>query len=148
VTVRPELVDALDPHEVPACLPGEQTDSPSDVELYFRGYIEVPNCCPDGSCGNCQGGGHAAGVTELPGAVHVTTPVPSPAQPLLNESGMNTSATQFDSQNSSYRAVRPVNHSISGRQIRRTNSSNNPASSNDDPGLFGRVGYDVLEYKQ
>ncbi len=54
VTVRPELVDALDPHEVPACLPGQQSASPNDVELYFRGYLEVPNCCSDGSCANAK----------------------------------------------------------------------------------------------
>ena len=56
VMVRPELVDALDPHEVPECLPGNQTTSPNDTELYFRGYLEVPNCCPDGSCASCQTG--------------------------------------------------------------------------------------------
>ena len=56
VLVRPELVDAMDPHEVPECGPGERTASPDDVELYGRGYLEVPKCCNDGSCASCQGG--------------------------------------------------------------------------------------------
>jgi pilus assembly protein CpaC len=56
VMVRPELVDALDPSEVPQFNPGENTTSPSDVELYFRGYLEVPQCCQDGSCAKCRPG--------------------------------------------------------------------------------------------
>lgn len=50
VTVRPELVDALDPHEVPTVLPGKSTTSPSDIDLFFRGHIEVPKTCPDAKC--------------------------------------------------------------------------------------------------
>ncbi|MDP7017827.1 MAG: pilus assembly protein N-terminal domain-containing protein, partial [Pirellulaceae bacterium] len=56
ITVTPEFVDAMDPHEVPQCLPGGFTRSPSDTDFYGRGYIEVPKCCNDGSCLNCQGG--------------------------------------------------------------------------------------------
>ena len=54
ILVTPEFVDALDPHEVPPCGPGQLTTSPNDVELYWRGYVEVPRCCEDGSCGQCQ----------------------------------------------------------------------------------------------
>lgn len=50
VTVRPELVAALDPHQVPATGPGEHSTLPGDVDLYFRGYSEVPKCCPDQRC--------------------------------------------------------------------------------------------------
>ncbi|WP_417739054.1 type II and III secretion system protein family protein [Rosistilla oblonga] len=42
VTVTPELVDAMDPHEVMPGGPGVDTTVPSDTELYFKGYIEVP----------------------------------------------------------------------------------------------------------
>ena len=57
ILVTPEFVEASDPEELPPCGPGESTTSPNDVELYFRGYMEVPKCCEDGSCPNCQGGG-------------------------------------------------------------------------------------------
>lgn len=50
VTVRPELVDALEPHEASAAGPGESTTSPSDVDLFARGYLEVPKTCPDVKC--------------------------------------------------------------------------------------------------
>jgi pilus assembly protein CpaC len=56
VMVRPEFVDAMDPHEVPMFGPGEQTAMPSDKEMFVKGYIEVPTCCPDGSCRNCRAG--------------------------------------------------------------------------------------------
>ena len=53
VTVTPELVEAMDPHEVPCGGPGLNSMSPSDRELYLKGHIEVPNMlggdgfCPD-----------------------------------------------------------------------------------------------------
>lgn len=55
VTVRPELVMAMDPDQVPAAGPGEQTVSPNDVDLGFRGYLEVPRCCPQPRCTNSGG---------------------------------------------------------------------------------------------
>ncbi|MEM8910297.1 MAG: pilus assembly protein N-terminal domain-containing protein [Planctomycetota bacterium] len=43
IMVTPELVDAMDPHDVPPGGPGLNSDSPDDVEFYAHGYIEVPN---------------------------------------------------------------------------------------------------------
>lgn len=43
ITVTPELVDAMDPHEVPPGGPGLNSTRPSDHEFYFKGHIEVPN---------------------------------------------------------------------------------------------------------
>jgi len=45
ILVTPELVEAMDAEEVPPCGPGTQTASPTDWELYMKGYIEVPRCC-------------------------------------------------------------------------------------------------------
>ncbi len=59
--VTPELVDGLEPHEVPQCLPGMGTMSPSNHELYLGGHVEVPNVCSpcgaanQGQCGPCCG---------------------------------------------------------------------------------------------
>jgi pilus assembly protein CpaC len=84
VLVRPELVEALDPHEVPRCGPGEFTTSPSDVDLYWRGYNEVPKCCLDGSCPDCQPGGPAGPSYELvpPGTPSAPPAVPARRAPL------------------------------------------------------------------
>ena len=55
VMVTPELVDGMDACQLPKCLPGMETTSPSDWELFFKGHIEVPNCCPNdaAACPNC-----------------------------------------------------------------------------------------------
>ncbi len=53
VTVTPELVDAMDPHEVPPGGPGLNSMSPNDHELYVNGHIEVPNML--GSDCSCEG---------------------------------------------------------------------------------------------
>jgi pilus assembly protein CpaC len=48
IMVTPEFAEAMDPSEVPPCGPGQLTTSPTDTELYYRGYLEVPNKnCPD-----------------------------------------------------------------------------------------------------
>ncbi|MBX7168943.1 MAG: pilus assembly protein N-terminal domain-containing protein [Pirellulales bacterium] len=52
IMVTPELVDAMEPHQVPPGGPGYDTCAPSDCELYWKGMIEVP-CCADGRCGHC-----------------------------------------------------------------------------------------------
>ncbi len=42
ILVRPELVEALDPEQVPPCGPGLSSMSPADCDLYWKGYTEVP----------------------------------------------------------------------------------------------------------
>lgn len=51
ILVTPEFAEAMDPNEVPPCGPGQLTASPTDVELYWRGYLEVPKKCDNGNCG-------------------------------------------------------------------------------------------------
>ncbi|MHB8902301.1 MAG: type II and III secretion system protein family protein [Thermoguttaceae bacterium] len=62
ILVTPELVAGMDADQVPECGPGMQTASPNDWELYLRGYVEVPNCCPA-----CQGKGCAKCADAVPG---------------------------------------------------------------------------------
>ncbi|QDT13705.1 type II and III secretion system protein family protein [Planctomycetes bacterium K23_9] len=50
ITVTPELVDAMDPHEVPRGGPGLNSTSPNDKELYMKGHIEVPNMLGGDGC--------------------------------------------------------------------------------------------------
>lgn len=59
VLVTPELVEAMEPEEVPQCGPGMRTTSPSDCELYLKGFLEVPNPCPP--CNNGNGFAGSAG---------------------------------------------------------------------------------------
>lgn len=50
VTVTPELVDAMNPHEVPPGGPGLNSTSPTDWELYLKGHLEVPNLLGGQGC--------------------------------------------------------------------------------------------------
>ncbi|MGA2255572.1 MAG: pilus assembly protein N-terminal domain-containing protein [Thermoguttaceae bacterium] len=70
VLVTPEIVDGMEPGQVPTCLPGTQTANPSDWELFFKGHLEVPNCCPDPAvCRNpvitCTSGGANPGESPI-----------------------------------------------------------------------------------
>jgi pilus assembly protein CpaC len=64
IFVTPELCEAMDPNEVPPCGPGQLTTTPTDLELYGRGYIEVPKtgntnpaaCGPGGNPSLLPGG--------------------------------------------------------------------------------------------
>ncbi len=54
ITVTPEIVEAMDPYEVPRGGPGLNSMSPCDTELYIKGHIEVPNLL--GNDMNCNTG--------------------------------------------------------------------------------------------
>lgn len=83
ITVTPELVEAMDPHEVPRGGPGLNSTSPSDHELYVNGHIEVPNML--GSECSCNGPCHCLdGNERFDGESIPATPEP--------ESGANSSA--------------------------------------------------------
>jgi pilus assembly protein CpaC len=59
ITVTPELVDAMDPHEVPRGGPGLNSMNPTDCELYVKGHIEVPNLL--GNDTNCSPNAYGVG---------------------------------------------------------------------------------------
>jgi pilus assembly protein CpaC len=49
ITITPNFAGPMDPHEVPQSGPGTSTGSPTDKELYWKGYIETPSsaeCLP------------------------------------------------------------------------------------------------------
>lgn len=76
ITVTPEFVEAMDCEEVPACGPGQLTKSPTDVELYYRSYMEVPRC--DGQC-DVGGAGVSGSNYGSGGAMTGPGPLPTPA---------------------------------------------------------------------
>jgi pilus assembly protein CpaC len=82
IFVTPEFCEAMEPDEVPPCGPGQLTTTPTDCELYFRGYIEVPTNCPNGNCGpggamGPMGPGGPGMYEELPPAGKMP-PIPTP----------------------------------------------------------------------
>ena len=142
ILVTPELVEAMSADEAPQCGPGMQTTSPSDWELFMKGYLEVPNCCPATGCGNgqCQECGEnsdsmppdgmilESGAGSASGA-HEPIPAPQPTE---------------DGTDSASGVRRPYNRHIS------SNPHPSPASSSVDarngpPGFIGPMGYDVVK---
>jgi len=145
ITVTPEIVEAMNPEEVPQCGPGMGTASPNDWELYLKGYIEVPNCCPAGPETEMPG---EMSPTDMPEMIleapeRLNTPQPSepssqPAKPVPTES------TGLIRRQGAARRAEPLRqHNPSSRQTPRATS----ASRDKDqlPGFKGPIGYDVAK---
>ena len=167
ILVRPELAAAMDPGEVPPCGPGEFTTSPSDVDLYFRGYTEVPKCCNGGQCGHCEScrGGATMGPspmgTQIIEGPTTTLPASDPravAPPRDSTAGVQPQFKLTD------RGLAPVGDRAGGtaavpiaapqnptsRRIRnerpQSHPSAGPAPTENAPGIVGPIGYDDLDY--
>ncbi len=76
ITVTPNFAGPMDPCEVPAMAPGTFTDSPSDSELYWRGYMETP-------VGEVSGGGSMGGLIQ-----DYSAPQYSEGNPVQNSGNM------------------------------------------------------------
>jgi pilus assembly protein CpaC len=70
IMVTPEIVDAMDSQSVRLRGPGENTTSPGDCELLLKGFLEVPDCCADGTCVKCRSGHHTAPTHNQSAHVH------------------------------------------------------------------------------
>ena len=126
ILVTPEFVEGLDPQEAPRCGPGQTTTTPPDVDLYWRGYLEVPPCCPDGSCNNCRNGFGPAG----------GSPGPTPAG---FESPVRTEST-YQGVSASVRD----NRTRAPQARRSLQGATRSTPRGEEPRLIGPVGYDVL----
>lgn len=89
ITVTPNFAGPMDAHEVPLGGPGTNTTSPTEHELFFKGYVEVPagEYCPPGQ-------GHAGmGVNGYPNNQIIENP--GQVQPMMNsyESSPGTNST-------------------------------------------------------
>jgi pilus assembly protein CpaC len=131
--VTPELVEAMDANEVPPCGPGTQSTDPSDWELFMKGYLEVPKCCPTG----CNADGKSRPEGSCPETPPPDGMIPGPGE----------------------QVPAPPPSAAAGRRLRTSEphsrySSSNPNGSaaaspataeNGPPGFIGPVGYDVVK---
>jgi pilus assembly protein CpaC len=142
IMVTPELVEAIDADKVPPCGPGSRTTSPNDWELYMRGYMEVPNCCPTGPIPpRGLPGGPAPGMI-FGNPESVLAPVPSPPLPKAPVAQpLDTSASG-------------TTWPVPGRSAGLSKSYNPPSpnsrkatsastASGGLPGFMGPIGYDA-----
>lgn len=166
ILVTPELVDAMNPDELPPCLPGTMTDEPSDCELYLKRHIEVPRCCPPGCAGTdssgagCQecnrgetiiDGSQQSQNGQLPGFILKPTPAEQIAPPAAQ--GVSPAARRSPSAGPRLAAggqyANPTNRYTPYNQngTPPAKSQNQPATAGANkslPGFIGPVGYDVV----
>ncbi len=165
IMVTPELVDAMNCHEVPASIgPGMSAQAPSDCELYGKGYLEVPRCAPGAGPGVGESVPHGAGygpgageVEMLPAPRNSTGPrqQPLPGVPPTSQDSARRSTTPppgYGHRTST--PSRPAGVSAlrgqpagSAENVQRLPSSVSrlPAASQPStpPGFIGPTGYDV-----
>ena len=118
VTVMPEIVAPLDPHQVPLYGPGQMSTTPNDHEFYWQGHLEVPHTgmpCPAG-----QPPYSAYPVSE--GWHPAPEPVPVQEPSSANDPVSRSSQPQSSVERASWR----------------------PGSQGSQPMLIGPSGYDPL----
>lgn len=136
VLITPELVAPLDPSQVPAGGPGRMTTFPSDRELFFDGYIEVPrygdechghggsfgNGSPCGACASCAPTmGKQNRVFQMP-IIEQQIPMPDPGAILgpLGSTGMPTDPRAAATRGSS---INPLRRGQASNQFSRNRPS-------------------------
>ncbi len=89
ITVTPNFAGPMDPHEVPRTAPGTNSQSPTDKELYLRGYVETPIANIGGESTTHFNSGLIQDVPATQPLPHGTAPgAPYPGQPGLDGYGM------------------------------------------------------------
>ena len=102
IMITPEYVNSLSYDQVPNAYPGRTTTSPTDRELYYHGYMEVPRLAPEcmGSGGPCDsnsavrvgtwpnwaGGAPNPAMMNDPVPSPIISPSMAPSQPTLSPS--------------------------------------------------------------
>lgn len=147
ILVTPEFVEPMDASEVPQCGPGTRTASPSDWELFAKGHLEVPNCCPAPGGprgGNCMDAAPQADRMEMPPEGMIIEPterIPAPAPNDFTGRPIGQSRERI--------AAAAGGRGPYNRHARsKPNSSRQAASAvseNGPPGIIGPVGYDALK---
>ncbi len=135
IMVTPEFVDAADPHELTPCGPGEATTSPNDVELYYRGYMEVPKCCPENNCPSCQNG--------TPDGL-LGAPIPAAAPKRATTTQFDPSARRTSASPATRTARASARHRPAPVHVRVDGKTSRSARASR-PSLIGPVGYDELK---
>jgi len=147
IIVTPELVGPLNPGEEPCAVPGSSSAPLNDTELYWRGYMEVPNCGPGvpyetGMIGP-SGPTMIEGELIEPGTPLMEVPAPTSAPAPRMESSTHMRGVPTPSG----RRTTPV--SIQPNPGVRTSSGQSAAPAQPSgpmPSMIGPSGYDTLDF--
>jgi pilus assembly protein CpaC len=135
ILVTPELVEAMNACDVPPCGPGMQTTSPSDWELFMKGHLEVPNCCPNGGPRNgadpCPTPGADPNNPPPDGMIGPSEAIPAP--PSAPKPPVSPAAPAPHAPQTRYNPSKPNPPTAA------------PQSPGEPQGLIGPAGYDVVK---
>jgi pilus assembly protein CpaC len=161
ILVRPELVEAMDPEQVPPCGPGMTSMSPADCELFWKGYMEVPVKLPGGGPGPMMGPAPEAIPAGEPSPADDAPPADRPrpsdadvpsARRAAPGQGVGTAVVISDGPQSprvaaaSARRALPAPGAASPYNPSTSQAPKTPGRSNAQtapPGFIGPRGYDV-----
>ncbi len=173
IMVRPELVEALDPDQVPPCGPGANSMNPDDCGLYWKGYNEVPIKPPAFNPNgpgpqmpyglppldpNAPIGPAGPTIQPAPGPTEETLPPPAtPPAPSAKAPGKRGPAARQDLRTAALNSkgngqkqdpAAPAAQPAAANPPKPTNpqSPNTPTPANPKnapPGFIGPTGYDV-----
>lgn len=169
ILITPQIVEAMDPGEVPPCGPGTMTDSPCDGELFLKGYIEVPRCCPDDGHVHLGPGGEYPAeegqILHSPDAEEVPPPEASPSDGAATSGRgrvmLRGRPTRLPRTEQTGQTTRRADEQVEARPARRqrapttTSNPDNPSQATTprrsrpaergqgQPGFIGDTGYDV-----
>jgi pilus assembly protein CpaC len=146
IFVTPEFCEAMDAHEVPPCGPGQLTTTPTDVELYWRGYLEVPKNCngPNGGHGGMLGPGAAGDGFGGPGYEQIPSGPPT-AIPSAQGARSTSPAAKgtFASKPAPARVISAGAKTTPASATRSTSGQNGASAAS--PNIIGPYGYDDLK---
>jgi pilus assembly protein CpaC len=151
IFVTPEFCEAMNPDEVPPCGPGQLSTTPTDLELFGRGYIEVPKNCPGGNCGPGGPGGLLGpggpgmlgpGYEQLPATQGA--PVPPASGARLSPSGGRSGGIAANSVMSRQGAIGTGTRALPASTSGNATNSAAPKSGTLQPAMIGSQGYDEL----
>jgi pilus assembly protein CpaC len=153
ILVRPELVEGLDPDQVPPCRPGMTSLSPDDCDLYWKGYREVPaKPYPQGGPAMMGPGGLGP---IAPGPTPVIQEQPAPPAPGDPSARAGQRPTVADARGGSVAPpavrrvptpvaqARPESYDRANRQDPNKGTPTPAKPSSTPPGFIGPTGYDV-----
>ena len=166
IMVRPELVEAMDPDQVPQCGPGMNSQPPDDQGLYWKRYIETPvqPYGPDGH-GPAGHGPGAAGMGPDDGGqggpAPETVPAPTPAiepaptsrgpavrtgEVVISDRAVGTGppvSSRRMPQNQPAAGVGAQSRSYNPPNPQSRQGARTANSNSQPPGFIGPIGYDV-----
>jgi hypothetical protein len=150
----------MDPTEVPPCGPGQLTTVPTDIELYHRGYIEVPKTgngngnCPGGNCG--PGGaypGFGPMYDNLPPVQNQPASPPAPASGARRTpTGQKSAAFPTNARRGGATGTGATAQTVSSTRLTGSpqraygpQPATSQRSSDLQPAIIGPLGYDELK---